>query len=995
MSEPATTSARPAFPRHPRLRSFARKFGRAYVDLACHAAFPIALTPDLLYMLWGGFPRDVLDQPIGAPWVAVADLLLSSMCDEVGHELYELDPAVREELLAELRANPRFGPQRAAELSDFVARYVEQQLRSSDPFVRDFAEAQHWAARAAVDPAAAAAELARAYAEVQGDDRERLLRLEAIVAALARPERAGEIESLLPYARALADWARGDTARAATVLRAMATAGGQIQIGGVVLPVPQDLATPPAPQAASAAAQQADFGEAAQQAASAPNAPQVPAEPSEELLLLLQRREATLRRLRALEQQQAYFGLNSPVALLNDLQEAQKEISNLDTQIQLLGGTPVRSGELAEEIAHLQALYATQQRRLHILEEQVARFSEQLAPPQTMAELRAVQEDIAATSRRLRELGVAPEAAEAQPPAEAAPQPLGDDEREQLEQLRQAHRRTLYMLEEQQARYGMQAPANLVLQAEDTRARLAELDRQLGSALPLDDEERAHLARLQALHVANLQNLETQSARYGASVPSHIALEIEDLRAQIAEIDRRLGQAPPAETAVPNVGEVPQAAAPAEAQPAAAPAEAAAPGGAITLHIARQGQGFSADLNDGTGWLRARLVLSDEQLGAAASAAREALKEIVFTQIGGQYTYQVASTTIPAEVHAQSLQKLARAGAQLYERLFYAPGGDGARQLGDRLRELSRGARLRVRVVAETFFIPWGLLYDRALADADQIDPEGFWGFRHVIECQVPSSEVRSPTVLSEEAEPAATPAIEPREQLELAFVGNNALDTQFNQLQQPIVQTQRQFMAALPNVRLAEFATVPELYALLSDASSPAQLIYFYCQLVHKRASDAGGIDASALGLTDARVKLSELKERTPPGARLPGAPLVFLNTASSAELDPTRFEGFTPFFLAHGARTVVGSETNMPAVFAAEFGQEFVKRFAAGEQSAGNLLLNMRRAYLQQRNNLLGLLYALYGDADTQVVWPAPEPPRAASKGSPAQRSGRPLPR
>ena len=131
MSEPATTSARPAFPRHPRLRSFARKFGRAYVDLACHAAFPIALTPDLLYMLWGGFPRDVLDQPIGAPWVAVADLLLSSMCDEVGHELYELDPAVREELLAELRANPRFGPQRAAELSDFVARYVEQQLRSA------------------------------------------------------------------------------------------------------------------------------------------------------------------------------------------------------------------------------------------------------------------------------------------------------------------------------------------------------------------------------------------------------------------------------------------------------------------------------------------------------------------------------------------------------------------------------------------------------------------------------------------------------------------------------------------------------------------------------------------------------------------------------------------------------------------------------------------------------------------------------------------------
>ncbi|KPV48917.1 hypothetical protein SE17_35495, partial [Kouleothrix aurantiaca] len=135
MTYASTTS----FPRQPRLRSFARRFGRAHLDFACHAAFPLALTPDLLYLLWAAFPRDARDQPIGAPWVAVADLLLSSLCDEVGHELFEFEPEVRDELLAELKDSPRFGPARIDALAAFVSEYVGQQLRSSDPFVRDFA----------------------------------------------------------------------------------------------------------------------------------------------------------------------------------------------------------------------------------------------------------------------------------------------------------------------------------------------------------------------------------------------------------------------------------------------------------------------------------------------------------------------------------------------------------------------------------------------------------------------------------------------------------------------------------------------------------------------------------------------------------------------------------------------------------------------------------------------------------------------------------------
>src|SRR6266581_2669719 len=78
-----------------RIASFGKRFEQAHLYLAYHAAFPLALTPDLLYRLWANFPRNIHDEPLKIPWVAVADLLLSSLCDEVGHELYEMNVTVR------------------------------------------------------------------------------------------------------------------------------------------------------------------------------------------------------------------------------------------------------------------------------------------------------------------------------------------------------------------------------------------------------------------------------------------------------------------------------------------------------------------------------------------------------------------------------------------------------------------------------------------------------------------------------------------------------------------------------------------------------------------------------------------------------------------------------------------------------------------------------------------------------------------------------------
>jgi len=71
-----------------RIVGFAKQFGEAHLNLACHAAFPLVLTPDLLYQIWATFIPET-------PWTAVARVLLSRLCRQVGYEMYEMDIPVR------------------------------------------------------------------------------------------------------------------------------------------------------------------------------------------------------------------------------------------------------------------------------------------------------------------------------------------------------------------------------------------------------------------------------------------------------------------------------------------------------------------------------------------------------------------------------------------------------------------------------------------------------------------------------------------------------------------------------------------------------------------------------------------------------------------------------------------------------------------------------------------------------------------------------------
>ncbi|MEL7407515.1 MAG: hypothetical protein AAFN00_11190, partial [Cyanobacteria bacterium J06558_2] len=216
-----------------RVVGFAQEFGEAHLNLACHAAFPLSLTPDLLYQIWANFVPE-------APWTAVARVLLSRLCKEVGSEMYEMDNAVRNLLLRELKA--QFGQERFDSLGEFLLEYVSQRLTADDPDTQDLRQAQEWTALAYTKPEQAARELAKVLSEkVQQEDVGEVLRLSSLVETLSDPLVEAGFRLLFIYGQGMRSYFRGDFTSAKQQFDAMQITNNKIKVAGLSLHIPLPL----------------------------------------------------------------------------------------------------------------------------------------------------------------------------------------------------------------------------------------------------------------------------------------------------------------------------------------------------------------------------------------------------------------------------------------------------------------------------------------------------------------------------------------------------------------------------------------------------------------------------------------------------------------------------------------------------------------------------------------------------------------------------------
>jgi|GEM_PF-665070 len=378
----------------------------------------------------------------------------------------------------------------------------------------------------------------------------------------------------------------------------------------------------------------------------------------------------------------------------------------------------------------------------------------------------------------------------------------------------------------------------------------------------------------------------------------------------------------------------------------------------LNLTILKVDKGFQIILS-GPVAAMATVPITEDHLDQMIAQVRQELQDIVHLEVGSRKVYQ-AGIDISPEVNQVALSRLAKAGFRLYQRVFYGPAADAqVNLLGDKLRQMAQGETLKIQIFSQHFMLPWGILYMADEYDPDHTDPELFLGLKHIIE-HIPLQQTMQVIDGQVQSDPNLT----------VSLNVNADID---QQMRVPLIANQLsdwQKISQSSGLQVVVRKTKDELTQALADASTPDQILYFYCHAVSKSLAEGGGPDASTIVLSgNGRLTLEDLNLLAPTKKALPGAPLVFINACESAELSPMFYDGFVPYFMAKGARGVIGTECETPALFAAEWAKRFFNHFLTGK-SLGQAFLDLRREFYSQHNNLMGLLYALYCDGDTRVV-------------------------
>jgi hypothetical protein len=173
------------------------------------------------------------------------------------------------------------------------------------------------------------------------------------------------------------------------------------------------------------------------------------------ILLIKQRIERTEQRLVDLRQAQASHDHEVPEMLISTT------LSDANHQ------------DLIEEIERFEEIYSVLVKRLHRLEEQNALLGIH-TPPYVAAELEEIRERIQQTNSRLISLRE-----QLNPSPQLQASSLTSEERERLQDLIRVYRKRLSALERRRAVQGINTDPSIVIELEDIRAKLEELQRAL------------------------------------------------------------------------------------------------------------------------------------------------------------------------------------------------------------------------------------------------------------------------------------------------------------------------------------------------------------------------------------------------------------------------------------------------------------------------------------------------------------------------------------
>ncbi len=371
--------------------------------------------------------------------------------------------------------------------------------------------------------------------------------------------------------------------------------------------------------------------------------------------------------------------------------------------------------------------------------------------------------------------------------------------------------------------------------------------------------------------------------------------------------------------------------------------------------------------------LEHEVPLTESELAGAVQSCRATWNEhLVHLTHGPAKPFQRAwDLQSHGHLMAGAMPELARAGAKLFLTLF-APrdAGDpelhqGLRAIGSALRQAMASQGRWLKISSKGFHVPWGLIYSDSLnVDGDNWRPEGFWGYQHLIEnAPLGKGSMKNELEMPENGK------------LVVALQLDEGID---QQLRVPCIAPVETLLAGYANELITERRNLRGLLArALRDDPLDEQVLFFCCHAVVDGVSTQIRADEAYLVLSDRSA--DPRKDRITPGDIRQWIdmrsfyddgkrPIVFLNACGSGQLNSLFYPSFGEVFLQLGASSVIGAQIELPGIFAGEFARRFFARFfAGGEQNqVGKILFDLRRQFLDDHKNPLGLIYSLFRGAD-----------------------------
>lgn len=350
--------------------------------------------------------------------------------------------------------------------------------------------------------------------------------------------------------------------------------------------------------------------------------------------------------------------------------------------------------------------------------------------------------------------------------------------------------------------------------------------------------------------------------------------------------------------------------------------------------------------------------MTPEQLDSLIADLRKALKTIIdetFDDAAHKVAYTEAIDVAPA-IRDATLEKLAAESFFVFRTIFRGPGADdGMKKIGAVLAGLDPATPRDIQVVTKRFAIPWQLLYAARKLE-EPADARRFLGFSHRIE-----------HIALETGWNVRQAEIRHEANLRIGVNVNRGID---EEMEATFVADQLAFFDSLGRggkVQIEVRDTVKAVKSALTDPDLPDQLVYLYCHAKSNALNE--GVGNSELQFEGTKpLTLKTLRNASDPDTPYRSAPLVFINACQSAELSPLFYDGFVPQLTQQGARGVIGTECDTPAIFAAAWAQEFFREFLDGKE-LGDVMLTLRRRFLEERKNVMGLLYAVHCNGNTRV--------------------------